>query len=185
MCIRDSHYGVQTLERSPELEESLLWIYKSHQRAEQQVAPVVGVLERRLQRVQTLSPHAEESFRTLLDRMASMSNGLFPAVTDLAREVRYRYFDQPLFERARQQVYEQMEEHLAYLAANPDAADRHERVRALVECPQPLVSVFAGRFAAADPAMRNLMLEALTWRYYRIRKLTNFSSVALDDRQCC
>ena len=32
----------------PELEESLLWIYKSHQRMEQQVAPIVAVLERRL-----------------------------------------------------------------------------------------------------------------------------------------
>ena len=38
----------------------------------------------------------EESFRTLLDRMASMTNGLFPALTDLAREARYRYFDHPL-----------------------------------------------------------------------------------------
>jgi len=179
-----AHYGVQTLERSPELEESLLWIYKSHQRAEQQVAPVVGVLERRLRRVETLSPHAEESFRTLLDRMTSMTNGLFPAVTDLAREVRYRYFDQSLFERARQQVYEQMEEHLAYLAANPDAADRFERIRALVECPQPLFSLISSRFATADEAMRKLMLEALTWRYYRIRKLTNFRSVAVDG-QCC
>ena len=175
-----AHYGVQTLDRSPELEESLLWIYKSHQRVEQQIAPVLGVLERRLRRVQTLSPQAEESFRTLLDRMVSMTNGLFPAVTDLAREVRYRYFDQPLFERARKQVYEQVEDHLAYMAANPDAADRHERVRALVECPQPLVSLLSGRFAAADPAMRKLMLEALTWRYYRIRKLTNFRSLAVD-----
>jgi acetyl-CoA carboxylase carboxyltransferase component len=175
---------VRTLDRSPELEESLLWIYKSHQRVEQQVAPILGVLERRLRRVQTLSPHAEESFRTLLDRMISMTNGLFPAVTDLAREVRYRYFDQPLFERARQQVYEQMEEHLAYLAANPDAADRYERIRALVECPQPLFSLISSRFATADQALRKLMLEALTWRYYRIRKLTNFRSVAVDG-QCC
>ena len=71
-----------------------------------------------------------------------------------------------------------MEEHLAYLAANPDAADRHERIRALVECPQPLVSLFSGRFATADPALRKLMLEALTRRYYRIRTLTNFRSVA-------
>ena len=179
-----AHYGVRTLDRSPELEESLLWIYKSHQRVEQQVAPILGVLERRLLRVQTLSPHAEESFRTLLDRMISMTNGLFPAVTDLAREVRYRYFDQPLFERARQQVYEQMEEHLAYLAANPDAADRYERIRALVECPQPLFSLISSRFATADQALRKLMLEALTWRYYRIRKLTNFRSVAVDG-QCC
>ncbi|MGO9646555.1 MAG: carboxyl transferase domain-containing protein [Terriglobales bacterium] len=174
------HYGVRTLDHSPELEESLLWIYKSHQRVEQQLAPVVSILERRLQHVQKLSPQSEESFQILLDRMASMTNGLFPAVTDLAREVRYRYFDQPLFERARQQVYEQMETHLDYLAANPQAADRHERVRALVECPQPLLGLLSGRFATADPAMRNLMLEALTWRYYRIRKLTNFRSLAVD-----
>jgi acetyl/propionyl-CoA carboxylase alpha subunit/acetyl-CoA carboxylase carboxyltransferase component len=178
-----AHYDVQTLDRSPELEESLLWIYKSHQRMEQQIAPVVGVLERRLRRVHAMSPEAEESLRTLLDRMASMSNGLFPAVTDLAREVRYRYFDQPLFEGARKQVYEQVEAHLAYMAANPEAADRHERVRALIECPQPLASLLCGRLAASDPALRKLILEALTWRYYRIRKLTNFRTLAVDG-QC-
>jgi acetyl/propionyl-CoA carboxylase alpha subunit/acetyl-CoA carboxylase carboxyltransferase component len=176
-----SHYDVKTLERSPELEESLLRIYKSHQRVEQQVAPVVSLLERRLQ---MRPPHVEESFRTLLDRMASITNGLFPAITDLAREVRYRYFDQPLFEGARQRIYEQMEEHLAYLAANPDSADRHDRIRALVECPQPLFALISSRFATADQTMRKLMLEALTWRYYRIRKLTNFRSLAVDG-QCC
>ena len=176
-----SHYDVKTLERSPELEESLLWIYKSHQRVEQQVASVVSVLERRLT---MRSPHAEESFRTLLDRMAAITNGLFPAITDLAREVRYRYFDQPQFERARQQIYEQMEEHLAYLAANPDSADRHDRVRALVECPQPLFALISSRFVTADQSMCKLMLEALTWRYYRIRKLTNFHSLFVDG-QCC
>ncbi len=179
-----AHYGVQTLDRSPELEESLFWIYKSHQRVEQQITPVLGVLERRLQSAQTLAPHAEESFRTLLDRMVSMTNGLFPAVTDLAREVRYRYFDEPGFAKARKQVYEEVEAHLAYLAAHPDPADRHERVRALVECPQPLVSLLSSRFAAASPATRKLMLEAITWRYYRIRTLENFRSVAMEDGQC-
>jgi hypothetical protein len=180
-----AHYGVWTLERCAKLEESLLCIYKSHQRVEQQIAPVVGILERRLRHRQALSSVAAESLRTLLDRMASLTNGLFPAVTDLAREVRYRYFDQPLFEQARQRVYEEVEGHLAYLAANPDAADRDERVRKLVECPQPLVSLFSSRFAGADQSMRQLMLEALTWRYYRIRKLANFRCVALDDEQCC
>ncbi len=175
-----SHYGVRTLDRSPELEQSLLWIYKSHQRVEQQIAPVVGILERRLRRIQKLSPQAEESFRMLLDRMTSLTNGIFPAITDLAREVRYRYFDQPLFKRARKQVYEQVKAHLAYMAANPDAADRRERINALVECPQPLASLLCSRFAAADTDMRRLMLEALTWRYYRIRKLTNFRCVAVD-----
>ncbi|HVO82163.1 MAG TPA: carboxyl transferase domain-containing protein [Terriglobales bacterium] len=175
-----AHYGVTTLERSPELEESLLWIYKSHQRVEEQIAPILAVLERRLRRVEALRPHADESFRTLLDRMISIIGGLFPAVSDLAREVRYRYFDQPLFERARKQIYEEVEDHLTYLAANPEAADRHERVRALVECPQPMVSLFARRLVAAAPPLRQLMLEVLTWRYYRIRMLTQFRSQTVD-----
>ncbi len=178
-----AHYGVRTLARTPELEEALFWIYKSHQRVAQQVAPVLGVLERRLQCTLTPAPHAPEAFRTLLDHMISMTNGLFPAVTDLAREVRYRYFDQPRFERVRKQVYEQVEDHLAYLAANPGAADRHERVSALVGCPQPLVGLLSSKFAAAGPAMRKLMLEAIIWRYYRIRTLEDVRSLALDG-QC-
>ena len=117
--------------------------------------------------------------------MISLTNGLFPALTDLARELRYRRFDQPLFEGVRRQIYDQMENHLAYMAAHPDDEDRPARIRALVECPQPLVSLFSNCFAKADQATRRLMLEALTWRYYRIRQLSNFRCVALDDKQCC
>jgi acetyl-CoA carboxylase carboxyltransferase component len=174
-----AHYGVTTLDRSPALEQSLLCLYKSHQRMDQQIAPVVAILERRLRHVQTLGQDAEGSFRSLLDRMASLTNGLFPAVTDLAREVRYRYFDQPLFERARQEVYKQLEDNLAYLAAHSyadggvDASDRCEKIPELVECPQPLASLFSSRFAGADPPLRELMLETLTRRYYRIRELKN------------
>ncbi len=178
-----AHYGVQTLDRSPQLEESLLWIYKSHQRVDQQIGRILAVLERRLGRIETLAPRAEEAFRTLLDRMISMTRGLFPAVSDLAQEVRYRCFDQPLFERAQKQIYAEVEDHLAYLAAHPEAEDRRERARALVECPQPLASLLSSRFAAAEIPLRQLMLEVITWRYYRIRTLTNFRSLTLDG-QC-
>ncbi len=180
-----AHYGVKTLDRSPELEESLLWIYKSHLRLEEQIAPVMGVLERRLLRAQTLSPNAEEPFRTLLDRMASMTNGLYPAVTDLAREVRYRYFDQPLFERARQKSYGQVDSQLAYLAANPKAADHFERIRALVDCPQPLAGLFSARIGGTNQALRQVMLEVLLRRCYRIRKLTNFRAFTVADDGPC
>jgi acetyl-CoA carboxylase carboxyltransferase component len=181
-----AHYGVTTLDRSPALEQSLLCLYKSHQRMERQIAPVVGILERRLRHVQTLGRDAEGSFRSLLDRMASLTNGQFPAVTDLAREVRYRYFDQPLFERARQEVYKQLDDNLAYLAAHSDpvadadSPERSERVRALVECPQPLASFFSSRLAGANPAKRALMLETLTRRYYRIRELKNLRCTTRD-----
>jgi acetyl-CoA carboxylase carboxyltransferase component len=175
-----AHYGIQRLERTSGLEESLLRIYKSHARMEQQIAPILGLLERRLERVEALAPHADGSFRTLLDRMVFVTRGLFPAVSDLAREVRYRYFDKPLFEGARKQAYEQVEEHLAALAAHPDAPDRQHRIRALVDCPQPLASLLSSRFAEAAPALRQLMLEILTSRYYRMRNLTDFRHFDAD-----
>ncbi len=175
-----AHYGVDSLDRSPRLEESLLWIYKSHQRVEQQIPTVLALLERRLSRVGPMSSQEEEHLRTLLERMILVTHEAFPAVTDLAREVRYRYFDQPLFERARKQVYAQVEEHLAYVAASPDAPDRNERMRALVECPQPLVRLLSCRFAEAGPGLGELLLEAITWRYYRIRKLERFGSQTVD-----
>jgi len=175
-----AHYGVSTLERTSRLEESLLWIWKSHQCVEQQISLIQSVLERRLRRIQTSGAKGEEAFRTLLDRMISSTRGLFPVLSDLAQDIRYRCFDQPLFDRARNLVYVQANADLEYLAANPQAPDRHERVRALVECPQPLVSLFSTRCATADDTMRQLMLEVLTWRHYRIRTLLDFHSTVVD-----
>ena len=141
------------------------------------------MLERRLVRLESETVPIEESFRTLLDRIISVTRGVFPAVSDLAREVRYRAFDRPLFERARKQVYDEVEEHLAYLEGHPQAPDRDQRVRALLDCPQPLGSLFVGRFAAVSPALRLLMLEVLTWRYYRIRTLTELRAVTCSSQE--
>lgn len=177
-----AHYGIKCLDRTPELEEALFRIYKSHQSLEQQIPLVLGLLQRRVQSAASLAAGVHDSFRDLLDRLISFSDGTFPAIADLAREVRYRYFDQWMFEEARQKVYEEMEEHLAYLAAYPDAADRAPRMRALVECPQPLVGLLSSRFAAASSHMRKVMLEAIISRYYRIRELENLQSFCIEGR---
>ena len=175
-----SHYGVHSLQRSPQLEESLLWIYKSHQRVDPQTAVITAVLEQRLRQVEELAPHVNPSMRGLLDRMIAISLGRYPAVSDLAREVRYRYFDHAFFEAARRQVYERVEQQLAELASDPDGPDRHKWLQELVECPQPLVGLLSGRFAAASAALQKLMLEAITWRYYRIRNLQDVHSFDRD-----
>ena len=65
-----------------------------------------------------LHPLAGEAFGNLLSRLISVTRDSYAAVGDLAREIRYRYYDHPLFERVRRQVYDQAEEHLAYLEAN-------------------------------------------------------------------
>ncbi len=105
--------------------------------------------------------------------MISISHEPYPSISDLAREVRYRYFDQPVFEHTRNQAYNEAEGHLDYLAAHPAAPDRQSRIHDLIECPQLLAGLFAGRLPAADPTLRRTMLEILTWRYYKIRALQN------------
>ena len=175
-----AHYGVHTLDGSPKLKESLLWICKAHQRMEQQSQFILDILERRLRLVKVRQSLPNGSFRTLLDRMISITRELYPSVSDLAREVRYRYFDQPLFERARSKVYEEAEDHLAYLAAYPDAADCRARIRSLIDCPQLLAGLFASRFSSADLGLRLKILEVLTSRYYKTRTLENLNAPGMD-----
>ncbi len=153
------HYGVGTLESTPALKESLLWICKSHGRMDQHVAVVLHILERRLKHAGSARCVPDQEFRSLLDRLSAITQDPYPAISDLANEVRYRYFDQPSFERSRSQFYDEAEGHLAYLAAHGDAPDRPARIRALVECPQLLAGLFAGHFLTATPALRQTMLE--------------------------
>ncbi len=178
------HYGVTNLERSDALQESLLWLYKSHQRLERQIPLVMCLLERRLARLDTVTLHPSNGLRNLLERVITVTQATFPGVSDLAREICYLCFEQPVFERARSLVYEQVENQLAYLAAHREAADRDQRIQALLECPQPLASLFSGRIAQADPVMRELMLEVVTARYYRGQTLHGFSTAPLDGHSC-
>ncbi len=179
-----AHYGVTTLDRSPELEESLLWMYKSHQRLEQQISPIVGVLERRMRSVRRKKQPVNEAFRNLLDRMVSNTRVQFPALSDLARELRYVCCDEPLFQEARRQIYRAAEETLEYLTTNPNAVDLRERMRSLIDCPQPMAALFAPRFASAIPRLQQLMLEVLTLRYYSARNLTNTRTLSLNGFWC-
>jgi len=177
-------YGVLSLDSTPRLKETLLWICKSHARIDQHVTAVVTILERRLKHSSTENKPTSEHYRTLLDRLSSITHDIYPAVSDLAHEVRYRHFDQPIFESARAQVYDEAEEHLAALAAQHDAPDRQMRIRALIECPQLLAGLFAGHFPAADSEFRQTMLEVLTRRYYRIRKIDSLNPSEVDGDSC-
>ncbi len=175
-----AHYGVSTLDASAKLRESLLWICKSHQRMEQQTKAVLDILEQRLSQASS-EPRPNGSFRKLLDRIIVTAREPYPAVSDLAREVKLSLFRSARCSRRREVgVYEEAENHLAYLAAHPDAADRRDRIHALIECPHLLAGLFAGHFPVADSSLRCTMLEILTWRYYKIRTLQNPSSSAVD-----
>jgi hypothetical protein len=139
------------LDPSPELDESPLLIYKSHQNVNQQLATIM----------------------TILDRLLLATQGRYQAVNDLAREVRFRYFDEPRFQQAMNKVYEEMQAHLAYLSEHPLALDCDERIRQLVDCPQPLQNLLTSRFPRSNDQVCQIMLEVLTRRYYRIDSTNN------------
>jgi acetyl-CoA carboxylase carboxyltransferase component/pyruvate/2-oxoglutarate dehydrogenase complex dihydrolipoamide acyltransferase (E2) component len=174
-----AHYGVGSLERSSELEESLFRVAISHQRLAQQVLPVLAVLESWLQQDQGA---AGPELRELLDRLVAETQGREPAVHDLAREVRYRRFDRPVLLAVREQIYATAEVDLARLAANPGPEERTERIRALVECPQPLHLLLSRRYESANPRLQESLLEAMIRRYYRIRELRSILPTFIEGQ---
>jgi acetyl-CoA carboxylase carboxyltransferase component/biotin carboxyl carrier protein len=174
-----AHYGVGSLERSPELEESLLRIAISHQRLAQQVLPVLAVLESWLEQDQGA---AGPELRELLDRLIAETQGREPAVHDLAREVRYRRFDRPVLLAVRERIYAAAEADLARLAAGPGPAERSGRIRALVECPQPLHLLLSRRYESADPRLQESLLEVMIRRYYRIRELRSILPTFIEGQ---
>jgi acetyl-CoA carboxylase carboxyltransferase component/biotin carboxyl carrier protein len=174
-----AHYGVGSLDRTAELEESLFRIAISQRRLTQRVPPVLAVLESWLKRD---DEGAEPELRELLDRVVAETQGREPAVHDLAREVRYRRFDRPLLLAARERIYAAAEDDLARLAADPGPEERAERIRALVECPQPLHLLLSQRFESADAGTREALLEVMVRRYYRIRELRSVLPRLVDGQ---
>jgi biotin carboxyl carrier protein len=176
-----AHFGVRSLDRTPELEESLYRIASAHRRMDQQVTAVLSILERRRAQVHLLGSLLQEPFRALLDRIAAVTQGHLPTLHDAAREVRYRFFSQPLLGDARRRAYREAEWNLAYLEQQPDGEERDERIAALVACPQPLKSLLSSRFHIAEARVQRILLEVMMRRYYRIRDLCNVQSTSIGD----
>jgi acetyl/propionyl-CoA carboxylase alpha subunit/acetyl-CoA carboxylase carboxyltransferase component len=172
------HYGVAGLDRSPALEDSCYRLFLAQQRADVAATIVLAILDRRLERTRELAGTLGRDLRDALDRLVSAARGRDPIIADLAREVRFAYFDEPLIEAARERVYTDAERTLASLAADPQGPDRTDRLAALVACPQPLAPQLTRAMAGAEPALRRMLLEATTRRFYRIRTLEGFAPVS-------
>src|SRR4029079_12972361 len=140
----------------------------------EQLAPIAAILERRLRTCDAgTSPEG-------LERLATLGEERFPALADLAREVRYRTFDRPILDRVRGEVYAQAEADLSRL---PSAAgeERETIIDRLVSCPQPLTTLVLARMAdAATAPHRSRLVETLMRRYYRFRSLD--SATAFDAK---
>jgi acetyl/propionyl-CoA carboxylase alpha subunit/acetyl-CoA carboxylase carboxyltransferase component len=166
-----SHYQVSLDAPGRALELALLRIQKAHERVDEAVQAVLAILERRLAAGGPPPGFDGQGARALLDRLADAGQERFPALADLARELRYRRFDEPELAQARAAVYAQAEADLAKLAAARDPAEQEEAVERIVACPQPIATLLVSRMAHAEPAVRARLVGALVRRYYRVRPL--------------
>ncbi|HUB22476.1 MAG TPA: biotin carboxylase N-terminal domain-containing protein [Streptosporangiaceae bacterium] len=157
-----AHYGVTGLEPAPELRPALYRIFLAHRRAATHVPVVAELLRWRLR--DPLPDDAREDYRAVLEQLVSATQLRYPAVGDLARQVRYRCFDAPAVAAERALAQQEVRAELDRLSSDPQT--RAAQVDAIVASGAPILGVFTERDNA-------VMLEVMTRRYYQIRPLEN------------
>jgi len=178
-----AHYDVESLDRSVELEEALLALHKSQRRAEVVAGQVFRVLERKMQHTDNIQYFATSSFRAILDKLIDATLGRDLALNDLAREVRYHFFDRPFFETGRNEIHKRVERDFAVVCEKQGGPAWHEAMRALIACPLPLMGYFTCALMQADDHGRDLALSIMLRRLYRIRHIDDVEVRSVGERR--
>ena len=156
------HYGISDLERTADLDEALFRIFLARQSSADNDI-VVGILQRWVTLPAPPQPTAL-SARALLERTVRATRRRIPVIGDLARSVRFSWFDQPIVDAERRKVLDGVAEEVAALA-DPQAPDRAARIQALAAIPEQLVGFLRDRLVDGVQASEPL-LEVLLRRHY-------------------
>ncbi len=175
-----AHYGVDSMDRSPALEEAVFRIFLAQKRIASDVPVVLGILDRWITEE---APDADRAAtaRAQLERLVRATQLRFPTVGDLARSVRFRWFDQPLVDAERASIVAGVGDEVEALAADPDAPDYDERIMKLASIPEWTANFLATRLGRGTPA-HEPMLEVLLRKYYTEYGLSNVTRRTIDGR---
>jgi acetyl/propionyl-CoA carboxylase alpha subunit/acetyl-CoA carboxylase carboxyltransferase component len=186
LCRALAHYGVgEDLDPGPALEDAVYRIFLAQQRVGDQLPAVLALLDRWLTAPPPEGPVRAE-VADLLDRLVLATQLRYPAVGDVARAVRYRYFEEPVVRENREVVLAAADRLLAELeeaGARGDSEAAMRRVEQLVESPEPLIRLL-GQRAERGTTVPDPVLEVLTRRYYRSRDLQNVRALLVDGHSC-
>ena len=183
-------YDVHSLERTPELEAAVVWLFRSFRRVEELTPAVASILERRIRHSKALGQLAVPELRGRMERLAAATQGRYQNVADLARTVRFHYLDEPMLRAAASQDYAQMERHLDALRANPGGPGRQDRIAALLSSRQALQTMvlhhrLGTRRTAPTDAFREVLLEVVTRRFYQMRDLRDLTFSRHEGHLLC
>lgn len=175
------HYGVESLDRTPELETAVFRIFLASQRSTPEVA-LVSTLLGTWSRTAAPTGELAARARAVLERVGRVPQSRYPAVGDLARSVRFRWFDQPAVDADRAGVLLGVRHEVEALASDAtlDPVERTRRIEALAAIPEQTVGFLCDRIADGVPE-REPMLEVLARRHYRDHDLRDV--VSLDTAE--
>ncbi len=175
-----AHYRVTDLARTPALQEAVFRIFLAQQRLAANLQVVTALLDRWMGEPAP-DPALASQARAELERLVRATQRRFPVVGDLARSIRFRWFDQPQVDHERMQVLAGIGAEVAALAAHPGAPDHEQRIAALAAIPEQIAGHLAHRLAVAIPAYEP-MLEVLLARHYTDFGLHDLRAVTLNGR---
>jgi acetyl/propionyl-CoA carboxylase alpha subunit/acetyl-CoA carboxylase carboxyltransferase component len=167
-------FGVASLDRSPALEAAVMWLFRSFARVAELAPVVTAILQRRIGHRDELLPLMDAVQKARLDRLIAATHGRQQAIADLARDVRFHFYDEPTMQAAAAELRSEMAGHLDHLARHPDAADRDARIARLVWNPQSMRSLLIDAWRGEEgesAALRRVVLEVHLRRFYRFCRL--------------
>ncbi len=175
-----AHFGVTDWDRTTELEEAVFRTFLAQQRPTPEIQLATALLQRWIEEPPPTDELAVPA-RDLLERLVRATQLRFPVVGDLARSVRFRWFDQPLVDAERETVLAGVRDHIAALVADPELPDRAARIETLAAIPEQIVGFLAERLEAGVPDDEP-MLEVLVRRHYREHQLHDLRPVRRGGR---
>ncbi len=175
-----SHYGLTDLDRTPALEEAVYRMFLAQPGLPAHLNVVTSLLQLWMLDGPPAAEFSEQVHDTL-ERLVAATQLRYPVVGDLARSVRFRWFDQPLVDEARASVLAGVRDEVAQLAAEPMVDDYAARIDALAAIPERIVRFLAERIEAGV-GEREPMLEVLVRRHYREYELHDVRNLVVGGR---
>ncbi|MEL4358497.1 MULTISPECIES: ATP-binding protein [unclassified Luteococcus] len=174
-----AHYGVDSLDHSEELEQAVFRLFLLQQRWTPALQVVTGILQQWDEHDRPRE--AGQQIRAVLDRLVLATQRRFPRIGDLARGLRYRWFDKPALDAQQATALAQVPELLGHLQALPEGPTRQAVAEELVAAPDRLVG-----FLGVDPDSRATaeepLLGILAQRHYRGHQLANLKVAEVAGR---
>jgi len=178
-------YGITSLARGAALEQALLRMFRSVGRMPAAAPIVLAILERWRRGHDVLAPAMTDGRLAVLARLISATQGRYPEVCDLARDVRFCYVDAPLISGTRAKAYAEIETSLDELCGQPASGRQRELADSVVWFPLPMRARLRDAYRDADETARARVLTVRTRRYYRIRDLTRMRCQTFGGHLTC